>query len=707
MIKKKLAKSIGRAMEIVGIGLAGLSVSHAAPMRSIDYRAGQDFTADATFIDYYYDDGAIVDPINPSNSVSMDGDAQVLIFPYYNVIDDGTNLLQTSFNIRNTTDGYKALRLRFHEASESRDVFDFNVYMSPHDVFTLTLMEDTATGGVKIATEDTSCTFPRDINGKTFKFPAGITEIREGYLTVIEMATISAGAYPFARLEMTDAGGGTFVRTLTLAEAIEAKGESCKLIETLWGGPRATGSNGSDPGTPLPNGIPLFNQGGALSDAGVISGGGLLPGGVLASLNRAPSYAAPATAGAGAFNVTVPVPGGAAPRAEDAYFYGVASPNWMLPPTGGLGGTSIIMDIARGAAFVADPTQISGYSTKPQHYSPNDNAWDQLPSLSSGNIRVSSVSVRNANGHDDEMQVYWPYVNNDFGSHGSTDAKPIGINPFPIAHVLQAASIDNEYFIDTRFSGETDWVITFPMRGQGIFNTMSYNLSSGGGSGFATLSWGVTHPNDVTAGLQLYDREEHKLSFLFSPNVGTAASLPREVNVIGFQRADGTPPGTAPSATLLSPSPMTFKIASDPSDPAFANLFQSGWAKMDFSAFNLNFASGYGALANSERAPAPALVVGAPAGRWDWWVDFTGIPPSAFPVAPVPNPVAPVINARDGLLVSPAIPTNLVPAFIGVPAFTGVPLIGFDATLGETPAAGAGVFVGEIIPHHIVRERQK
>lgn len=64
-------------------------------------------------------------------NLATDGLGQVLIFPYYTVQGGWT----TAFNVTNTSSFYVAAKVRFHESYNSRDVFDFNVILSPHDVW--------------------------------------------------------------------------------------------------------------------------------------------------------------------------------------------------------------------------------------------------------------------------------------------------------------------------------------------------------------------------------------------------------------------------------------------------------------------------------------------------------------------------------------------------------------------------------------------
>ncbi len=84
--------------------------------------------------------------------VAQDNLGQALIFPYYTVRGGWMTL----FGVTNTSDQIVAVKVRFRESYNSRDVLDFNVILSPHDVWT-GWVADTASGPA-IFTEDHSCT---------------------------------------------------------------------------------------------------------------------------------------------------------------------------------------------------------------------------------------------------------------------------------------------------------------------------------------------------------------------------------------------------------------------------------------------------------------------------------------------------------------------------------------------------------------------
>src|SRR5690554_4860353 len=83
--------------------------------------------------------------------VNHEGIGGALLYPLYSVQGDNTTVL----SVTNTSDDYKAVKVRFVEGQNSAEVLDFHLYMSPQDVWTGSLVP-TATGA-KLVTNDTSC----------------------------------------------------------------------------------------------------------------------------------------------------------------------------------------------------------------------------------------------------------------------------------------------------------------------------------------------------------------------------------------------------------------------------------------------------------------------------------------------------------------------------------------------------------------------
>jgi hypothetical protein len=102
--------------------------------------------------------GGAIAGVAASGLVLAQGDdmGQIVTFPYYTV----NGGWQTLFNVTNTTSAALAVKVRFHEAQNSRDVLDFNILMSPYDAWTGWVEPLAATGGMVLKTTDNSCTSP-------------------------------------------------------------------------------------------------------------------------------------------------------------------------------------------------------------------------------------------------------------------------------------------------------------------------------------------------------------------------------------------------------------------------------------------------------------------------------------------------------------------------------------------------------------------
>lgn len=140
---------------------------------------------------------------NMANAIFLnpDGIGSVLIYPYYTV--NGGN--GTLISVVNTTNEGKAVKVRFLEAYNSREVLDFNLYLSPFDVWVAAVA---GTGsGASVFTNDNSCTVPAIPTGgaafRTAAFdgsigsqpkdggPTTLARTREGYVELIEMGTVT------------------------------------------------------------------------------------------------------------------------------------------------------------------------------------------------------------------------------------------------------------------------------------------------------------------------------------------------------------------------------------------------------------------------------------------------------------------------------------------------------------------------------------
>jgi hypothetical protein len=138
-------------------------------------------------------------------NLNPDGLGQVLVYPYYTV-NDGN---QTLVTVVNTTNRVKAVKVRFLEGRNSKEVLDFNLYLSPFDVWTSAVYATGTTGAANLITNDTSCTVPTNVNrafrnyqytGSNQDFPAAdaavlgsLDRTREGHIEMIEMGLLVTG----------------------------------------------------------------------------------------------------------------------------------------------------------------------------------------------------------------------------------------------------------------------------------------------------------------------------------------------------------------------------------------------------------------------------------------------------------------------------------------------------------------------------------
>lgn len=131
--------------------------------------------------------------------INPDGLGQVLIYPYYTVRAGN----DTYISVVNTSAvSAKAVKVRFLEGKNSKEVLDFNLYLSPNDVWTGAVVA--TADGAKLITADKSCTAPAiPAGGQPFVEYAysgdgedqTLNRTREGYFEMIEMGDVANATY--------------------------------------------------------------------------------------------------------------------------------------------------------------------------------------------------------------------------------------------------------------------------------------------------------------------------------------------------------------------------------------------------------------------------------------------------------------------------------------------------------------------------------
>ena len=127
-----------------------------------------------------------------ANAQAVGETGAALVVPYYTVQNGNATLI----NIVNTdTMNGKAVKVRFRGAEHSDDVFDFQVFLSPADVWTANVSQ-AADGRAQLTTNDASCTLPSNVNQPFVTARLSGTDAekaastREGYVEIINMGDI-------------------------------------------------------------------------------------------------------------------------------------------------------------------------------------------------------------------------------------------------------------------------------------------------------------------------------------------------------------------------------------------------------------------------------------------------------------------------------------------------------------------------------------
>lgn len=165
--------------------------------------------------------------------LSETGTGQVLIYPYYTV----QNGYDTYVSIVNSTMTAKAVKVRFIEAKASREVLDFNLYLSPFDVWTGAV---TATAdGAQLVTNDKSCTAPQITGPVPFRngqytgaaddiLEDDLSRTREGYIEMIEMGDLGI---PVAAVAPATGGNLAWRVTHSLTTGLP---NDCAFVTNQW-----------------------------------------------------------------------------------------------------------------------------------------------------------------------------------------------------------------------------------------------------------------------------------------------------------------------------------------------------------------------------------------------------------------------------------------------------------------------------------------
>ena len=134
-------------------------------------------------------------------AVNESDTGHMLLVPYYTAQNGNMTVLHV---VNTDTSNGKAMKVRFRGAANSDDVLDFQVFLSPADVWTAAISAG-ANGVATLTTYDGSCTLPAIAKGVAVPFvqdrlPSTMTaadkasNTREGYVEMFNMADIDSTA---------------------------------------------------------------------------------------------------------------------------------------------------------------------------------------------------------------------------------------------------------------------------------------------------------------------------------------------------------------------------------------------------------------------------------------------------------------------------------------------------------------------------------
>ena len=482
--------------------------------------------------------GAVAGQTNTAGSatalaVSPAGVGHILFVPYYNAVNGNATLL----NLTNTdvVNG-KAVKVRFRGATNSDDVFDFTVLLSPGDVWTAKVAKG-ADGKSVLTTSDATVTLPAiPAAGQPFvtdRLPSTFTDEQkaaqtlEGYIEILNVANVPPKFNPVAAV----AGA-----TLTIAPPLAGGTTDNPLFTAI------KHVNGVAPGTTTTNGAAYINnlKNALASEAAAVDAGFDAPtGGLYANwtvidlANASVAWSGEATA---------------------------------VQATGGSGAGRIVfspqldgaVDFSKATKLTADP--LLRYSSSAA----------LAAVFTAGNVTDPVLVPQNFDFPD----LSTPYVGGAAGNTSTnlTYAAPIA-QANELGYALAVSSIKNEYLTDTTISAFTDWTFSIPTRRYGVavkyssstpnfsrvLNTVAAttageplvnatNANADSSSLFFAASNTELSGHKIlistgdAAPLTFRDREERSVSsgFVFSPAAASSLKFNGEVSVLSFNAGGDT-----------------------------------------------------------------------------------------------------------------------------------------------------------------------
>lgn len=424
--------------------------------------------------------------------------SDILLVPYFSAQGANATLLSI---INTDTQSGKAVKVRFRGAANSDDVFDFQVFLSPTDVWTANVSRG-ADGRAVLTTNDASCTKPAAsvLNATPFLTsrldPALSTEAkaagtREGYIEIINMADI-----PPSRAVR---GDNTLLQTVTAGVTTD--------VNPLFTAIKHVKSVAPCSGTAYTN----LDLASAFNNANYPANLGMRPGtGKLAA-----NWTIVNTVNAAAF-------GGEARAVSLAGLNGGVNQVTYAPQTGGAV-TSI-------ENYTADPLFL------PTNIVSVYNATSQALQIGTG---VAPAVVA---GYYDLPDLSTPLT-------AAASAANAAAQVVSITTALTASSITNEFAVESAINGSTDWVFSMPSRRYHV--AMAYTRTSASDDG---RRWNRRINNEAAVGANTAGDNLAGANSVFGRTTSIVNGLicVDATAITPYDREENTP--TSSTAVVVSPA---------------------------------------------------------------------------------------------------------------------------------------------------------
>jgi hypothetical protein len=514
-------------------------------------------------------------------NVTSGGTGHILVVPYYTVQNGNVTLVNL---VNSDSSNGKEVKIRFRGASNSDDVFDFTLYMSPSDMWSFKVTQDN-NGLANLVTYDASCTTLKlAVAGSgagtnyafpTSRLPASFTtaqknaETREGYIEILNTANIPSALQPgqsnvggtvstnplFTAVKHVAGVAPCTTSTLTALASIDFN----RAVSATAAGTAASVAGGSLAGEKAASTSGLTNP-----------TGGLFANSTVLNLNSTLTFTQEATA-----ITAVTAAGGSIAGAANI----IHSP--QLGTSVAAAGNTFAGADGAGNVFVATAVV---------------NAATADPLLRTANIaRAGYVNLAAAQVtplFQDLPDLSTPYVslavNGTAGAAAAALSSPLS-QAINLTKSLAAKSVMNEYQTVASIGGATDWTFSMPTRRYSVAMDYTWVTAKGGtdgriftdldavtgGSAATNLAAASTAryfsidntsvsgqqicvAGDATNGIATFDREEGTSStpITISPSTTTVPAFCGEVSVVSFNVGNVTGASVLGSSIARQDFPM-------------------------------------------------------------------------------------------------------------------------------------------------------